>query len=390
MRHAIGASRAADTPTAVAEALAGGLAGLDGAPVTLAACFVTPHHAASVETVVEAVLDRAAPEHLVGCTAENLIAGPREIAGEPGVALWLAHWPGADCRSFHLDFEGADEAAAIDGLPEDLPPQGPEAVLLLADPFTTPMEAVLQHLNATWPGRPAFGGLASGGWTPGMNRMIVNATIYDRGVAAVAIGGAVRVETLVSQGCRPIGRPFVITKADRNVLLQLGGKPALEQLRSVFADLSPADQALAQSALHVGQVVDARKAEYGRGDFLVRNVLGVDPETGAVAIGDEIRPGRTVQFHVRDAPSAHADLRAMLGARRASAPLPPGAGVLFVSCNGRGRHLFGAPHQDSGAVAEALGDVPSAGFFAAGELGPVGGRNFLHGFTASLALFTPG
>lgn len=389
MRHAVGASRAPDTERAVVEAIEQALKGLDGAPVTLACCFVTPHHAADIERAIEAVLDRVAPAHVVGCTAENLIAGPREIAGEPGLTIWLAHWPGADLRSFHLDFEGSDDATPIEGFPDDLPAAGPAALLLLADPFTTPMDALLEHVNVTWPSCPAFGGLASGGWTPGMNRIVVNTTIFDRGVAGVAIGGAVQVETLVSQGCRPIGRPFVITKADRNVLLQLGGKPALEQLRGVFAELSPADQALAQSALHVGQVIDERKRELGRGDFLVRNVMGVDAESGAVAIGDVIRPGRTVQFHVRDARSAHTDLRAMLAARRAAGPLPPGAGVLFVSCNGRGRNLFQAPDQDSGAVAEALGDVPCAGFFAAGEVGPVGGRNFLHGFTASLALFTP-
>jgi small ligand-binding sensory domain FIST len=390
MRHAVGSSTLADTATATRQAIDQGLQALGGPPVTLACLFVTPHHAPDIESLVEAVLDGVTPQHLVGCSAENLIAGGREIADEPGVSLWLGRWPDAEIDSFHLEMEGPPDAPLFAGWPDTLPGgDAPSAFLLLADPFTTPIDALLAQLNAEHPGTPAFGGLASGGWTPGMNRMIVNDTIYDRGVSTVVVGRGVRVETLVSQGCRPIGRPFVITKADRNHMLQLSGKPALEQLKSMLAELSADEQALAQQALHVGQVVNERQGSFGRGDFLVRNVMGVDPESGAVAIGDIIRPGRTIQFHVRDAAAAHADLRQVLAERAAVGSLPEEAGVLFVSCNGRGRHLFGVPDQDSSAVTEAFGPVPSAGFFGAGEIGPVGNTNYLHGFTASLALFSP-
>jgi len=190
---------------------------------------------------------------------------------------------------------------------------------------------------------------------------------------------------VVSQGCRPIGRPFVVTKAERNVILELGGAPALAKLRELFAELAPDDQRLAQQGLHVGQVINEYQEAFGRGDFLVRNVQGVDPDTGAIAIGDFVRVGQTVQFHVRDAETADEDLNALLASARQSAG-GDCQGALVFTCNGRGTRLFDEPHHDAGCLARHF-DVPAAGFFAQGEIGPIGGKNFLHGFTASIALF---
>jgi small ligand-binding sensory domain FIST len=195
----------------------------------------------------------------------------------------------------------------------------------------------------------------------------------------------VTVRTVVSQGCRPIGHPYVVTRGDRNFVEELAGRPALERLRDLARDVDDADRELLRSGLHVGFVVDEHQADFGRGDFIVRNVLGGDDRSGSLAVGDHVHVGQTLQFHVRDAAAADEDLRELLEAHRDAGRRPEGA--LLFTCNGRGRHLFGVDDHDAAAVAEVLGTIPTAGMFCAGEIGPVGGRNFLHGFTASLALF---
>ena len=207
-----------------------------------------------------------------------------------------------------------------------------------------------------------------------------------RGAVAVLVQGPVRISTVVSQGCRPIGRPFVVTKAERNVIRELGGRPPLAQLQELFAELSSDEQTLARQGLHVGQVIDEYRETFGRGDFLVRNVQGADPESGAIAIGDWVRVGQTVRLHVRDAASADRDLREALRAQADALGDAGAAGALLFTCNGRGSHMFDVPDHDATAIEDGLG-VPAAGFFAAGEIGPVGGRNFLHGFTATMAVF---
>jgi small ligand-binding sensory domain FIST len=206
------------------------------------------------------------------------------------------------------------------------------------------------------------------------------------GAVAVLVHGPIRMRTVVSQGCRPIGSPFVVTKADRNVILELGGRPALAQLQELFGSLAPDEQRLAQHGLHVGQVIDEYRATFGRGDFLVRNVQGADPDTGAIAIGDWVRVGQTVQFHVRDAATADEDLNLLLAAAKDESTAQC-KGALLFTCNGRGTRLFNQPHHDAGTVARYWNDLPLAGFFAQGEIGPIGGKNFVHGFTASIALF---
>jgi small ligand-binding sensory domain FIST len=195
----------------------------------------------------------------------------------------------------------------------------------------------------------------------------------------------VRVRPVVSQGCRPIGAPLVITRAEANVIHDLGGRPALERLREIYGTLDPADRELVRSSLHVGRVASEYQAAFRAGDFLVRNVVGADPESGVIAIGDLVRTGQTVQFHVRDAASAHDDLERLLAAARAAGSRP--AGALVFTCNGRGTRLFPTPDHDARCVQDVLGPLPAAGFFAQGEIGPIGRLNCLHGFTASVALF---
>ncbi len=258
--------------------------------------------------------------------------------------------------------------------------RAPASLLLFADPFTFPVDAFLQRVNRDLPGLQIIGGLASAAGSPGGNRLVLDDRVVDEGAVGVFIDGGMEVRTLVSQGCRPIGRPYVVTRAEQNLIEELGGKPAIERLQELAGAASEEERELLRRGLHVGLVVDEHKAEFGRGDFLVRNLLGADEGSGALAVGEQVSVGQTVQFHVRDAGAADEDLRELLSGVDADA-------ALLFTCNGRGRHLFTVPDHDAGMVESMLGPIPLAGAFCAGEIGPVGGRNFLHGFTASLALF---
>jgi small ligand-binding sensory domain FIST len=220
----------------------------------------------------------------------------------------------------------------------------------------------------------------------GENKLFLDGELYSDGLVGVALAGNVLVRTVISQGCRPIGERFIVTKAEQNVIHELGGEPALSCLERVFSSLSSSERSLAQRALHIGIAMNEHRAQFGRGDFLIRNLLGADQQTGAVVIGDMVQEGQTVQFQVRDADSADKDLRHLLsGSAETRHPAPQGA--LLFSCCGRGKGLFGRADHDAGVLEEHLGNIPVSGFFAQGEVGPVGGRNFLHGYTASIALF---
>ncbi|MBM4092552.1 MAG: hypothetical protein FJ276_24490, partial [Planctomycetes bacterium] len=230
------------------------------------------------------------------------------------------------------------------------------------------------------------GGMASGAAEPGTNRIFIGTDCLTEGAAVVLMNGAVRVTTVVSQGCRPIGHHLIVTRSEGNLVHELGGQPALLQLKKIFDTLSTTEQRMVNSGLFLGRVVNEYQDRFEQGDFLVRNVLGIDPDNGSIAVGDFLRPGQTVQFHVRDHQTAHDEMRHLLArARDGSEGVPRGA--LLFTCNGRGSRLFSEPHHDARLIQKTFGDIPLAGFFAAGELGPIGGKNFMHGFTASVALF---
>jgi small ligand-binding sensory domain FIST len=258
--------------------------------------------------------------------------------------------------------------------------------LLLGDPFTFPVDVFLGEMNETHAGVPVLGGMASGVMAPGQTRLIDGPRVHNHGAVGVLLQGELGLRCVVSQGCRPIGRPLVITKAHENVIEALGGKTPLRQLQELWQELSPEDRELFQHGLHVGRVINEYQGEFHRGDFLIRNVLGLEQESGALAITDRVRVGQTVQFHVRDAATADEDLHELLGGNLRTHNQRP-AGALLFSCNGRGTRLFPQPHHDARVIRGEAGPVPLAGFFAQGELGPVGGQNFIHGFTASVALF---
>ncbi len=260
------------------------------------------------------------------------------------------------------------------------------AVLFLADPYTFPIDAFLGHMNTQYPQLRVMGGMASGTRGAEQTRLMLNNHAFSDGAVGVLLQGPIAIRSIVSQGCRPIGRHMVITKAHDNFIDQLGGEPPLARLKELWDQLSPPDQDLFQRGLHVGRVINEYQGEFQRGDFLVRNVMGLDRDSGALAITERVRVGQTVQFHVRDALTADEDLRALLQMDLSAHERTP-AGALLFTCNGRGTRLFEEPHHDARAIQAEAGRIPVAGFFAQGELGPVGGQNFIHGFTASVVLF---
>lgn len=378
----------ADTAQAIAEVCRSAGGELGSAP-DLAVLFFSREHTAKADVLAAQACELLGTENLLGCCGESIVGVGQEVEEGPAVSLWLAKWPEVTTRLLNLNFERTSEGGVIQGWPEDLAGEWPQGtfLLLLGEPYSFPADALLERLNEDRPGVPVIGGMASGGQSPGENRLILGRKSFAEGAAAALISGPVQLRTIVSQGCRPIGRHFVVTKAERNIIYELGGKPALIQLKEIFDELPNREKLLVQKAPHLGRVVSEYQERFEQGDFLVRNVIGSDP-SGAIAVTDYIRVGQTVQFHVRDQESADAELKQLLAAVKKHKPLPLG-GLLFT-CNGRGTRLFSQPHHDAAAIEKALGKIPLAGFFAQGELGPVGKQNFMHGFTASLALFEAG
>jgi len=364
---------------AVGEAAGEILEHLDGEGCDLAVCFASTHHVGAFEDIGPALRNILEPRVLVGGTAVAVAGGPHEIEENPALTVFAARLDGATLTPVTLRVQETPDGAALTGWPSL--DQSPGSLLLFADPFTFPVDAFLQRVNRDLPGLQIIGGLASAAGSPGGNRLVLDDHVVDEGAVGVFVdGGGIEVRTLVSQGCRPNGRPYVVTRGDQNLIEELGGKPAIERLQELAGAASEEERELLRRGLHVGLVVDEHKAEFSRGDFLVRNLLGADESSGALAVGEQVSVGQTVQFHVRDAGAADEDLREMLTGVDAEA-------ALLFTCNGRGRHLFTVPDHDAGMVENLLGPIPLAGAFCAGEIGPVGGRNFLHGFTASLALF---
>lgn len=358
-------------------------------PVDLAVLFFSTHHARAADVLVRTVQQRLSPRCLLGCVAESVVGGDREIEQSPAVSLWVGRWAKpVTMEPFHLVLERTADGPSLFGWPDELTGADGEkaAVLLLGDPFTFPIDLFLRRVNEDSAGVRVLGGMASGIAAPGQCRLLFQDAVKDQGAIGVLLQGAHGLRSIVSQGCRPIGRPLVVTRSKDNLILELGGKTPLALLQELWPTLTPEEQTLFQQGLHIGRVHNEYQGDFQRGDFLVRNVLALERETGALAITDRVRVGQTVQFHVRDAATADEDLHALLRLDLSAHERKPSAALLF-SCNGRGTRLFSQPHHDAGVVRAEAGDIPLAGFFAQGELGPVGGQNFIHGFTASVALF---
>jgi small ligand-binding sensory domain FIST len=354
-----------------------------GGPPDLVVCFFTMEHADAAAGIALSLSERTGTSAILGCTAQGVIGDGREVEEEPGLAVWMARLPGVDVRPFALRVLPLDDGVGIGGWP-DLPEDDRASVLLLADPFTFPADSFLERLNQEQPGLPVLGGMVSGAREAGRHRLLSGTELLDAGAVGVALVGPVDIRAVVSQGCRPVGSPFAVTRGEGNIVHELGGRSAVDRLRQMLAGLDQHEQELLRGGgLQVGQVIDEHKASFDRGDFLVRGLIGADPETGSIAVADSVEVGQTLQFHVRDADAADEDLELLLMPVSRWRP----RGVLLFSCNGRGRGFFGEPDHDAARVAAATDAAPMAGFFAQGELGPIGGRNFLHTFTASMAVF---
>jgi len=387
MKVGAGLSTLSDARCASIEAAMTAGQALDGAPPTVGFVFASRDHLDSAEQILEGLREATSVERMVGCVGEAVIGGRREVEGGPAVSVFLCQLP-RPVETFHMTFLPTESGGVFAGWRFDA--ESSDAAnpvhIMICDPFTFPADTLLAHLNQALPGVSVIGGMASGAQRPGESVLFLDGAVHREGAVGVRLEGPMEIRTLVSQGCRPVGNSFVVTRAEENVVFELAGRPPLHRLRETVSALSAPDRELVSQGLHVGRVIDEYKSEFGQGDFLIRGVLGADPESGAIAVGDRMEVGETVQFHVRDAASADEELRALLEREVRSLPRPP-AGALLFTCNGRGSRMFSTPDHDAALVSSLLGDVPLAGFFCAGELGPVGGKNFLHGFTASIAVF---
>jgi small ligand-binding sensory domain FIST len=360
-----------------------------GGKIDIVFVFFTAHFSDSAPAMAETLWLELDAQSLVGCSAEGVIGGDREIERTPGLALLVGRAPGVRVHPFQISGQKAWREVLTDG--DALRSRfgvtaESRAIIGFGDPFTTPVTQLLPALDAAAPGVPLVGGMASSAHQPGENVLLRNDQTYQQGLVGVTLSGDIDVETIVSQGCRPIGRPMIITKSHDNIVEQLSGRPALQVLQEMVTEMGEAEREHLAGGLFLGRAISEFKERFGRGDFLVRNVMGMDEESGALAVGEMIKTGQTVQFHLRDAGTADEDLSLLLEMQKLDEG--PAGGLLF-SCNGRGTRMFEQPSHDIKAAQRAMPRTPVAGFFAAGELGPIGEHNFIHGHTASFALFRP-
>jgi small ligand-binding sensory domain FIST len=356
---------------------------LGNQPPTFGVLFASQHFHVSAQALLAAVTAEIGPVPLIGCVAEAVAGNAREVENEPAVALWLAADAGP-VETFSMEFVRTASAGAFGGYRFE--PDRPGVCLMICDPFTFPAEYLLNHLNEHAAGTLVMGGMASGGLGAQRSRLFLDGRVVNEGAVGAYLPDA-RIHPLVSQGCRPIGDPFTVTAAEGNLVQELGGQPAMNRLQDLAASLSDQEREMLVQGVQVGIVINEYGGERRQGDFLIRGILGAQAETGAIAVGEEVEVGQTLQFHVRDAESADHELQRILDQETADLGGRRPAGALLFTCNGRGSRLFSQPSHDTGLIAKVLGDIPVAGFFCAGELGPVGGQNYLHAFTASIAVF---
>ena len=389
-----------DTDKALEEALGQITSELRGEQPDVMFLFISPHHRPNYARAGAAVVKRLNPKHMLGCSGGGIIGAGKELEHKPAISITAAVLPDVKVTSFHLDDD------SLPG-PDDAPGRWEEAVgvhaadnpkfVVVADPFSmTRAEDMLRGFDYAFPKSVKIGGLASGSNGPGQNALYLDHAFRRAGAVGLAFSGALVVDTLVAQGCRPIGKPMRVTRCSKNLLIELDKKPALAALSELFETASEREQELIRTSLFLGIVMDPFKAgEPQPGDFLIRNLMGLDSQRGVLAIGTMLDEGQTVQFHLREASAASADLEAVLwryGTERMNAmkgeslPAPP-RGALLFSCLGRGENLYGKPDHDSLAFASKFVDVPLGGFFCNGEIGPVGGTTYLHGFTSCFGIF---
>ena len=392
MKWASAVSEHANLKEAVDECAAAVVSRLEGASPDLAVIFVSLHHEANYEDVSRLVKERLESAKVFGCSGGGIIGNGEEIEQRPAVSITCAALPGVEIVDFHLDGESLPDLdagpASWEQLVQVSPDQDPQFVML-ADPFSFPVQNLLMGLDFAFSRSAKIGGLASGASQQGGNALFLDGKVYRSGAVGLALHGNIAVDTVVAQGCRPVGQPMRITESKRNLLVKLDGQPPLEHLKTLFRTMSPRDQGLMQHSLFLGVVMDEFLEAPQQGDFLIRNVVGMDARAGVLAIGEMLKEGQLVQFHLRDAETSADDLTAVLERYAIDNRENQVHGALLFSCLGRGQYLYGRPNHDTDLFHEKLGPVPLGGFFCNGEIGPVSGTTFLHGYTSSFGIFRP-
>jgi small ligand-binding sensory domain FIST len=360
-----------------------------GGPVSLGLVFLAPKFFPLAGQVLEILRVHARIPLLAGCSSTGLIAGAEEIEEDAGIALGLYALPGAELKAIHFTQEQVEEANGPGywRLETGVEPEQTNGWLAFIDPFHLDSERWLRGWDAAYAPLPVLGGLASGEPTEQQTQVYLNGDVYNEGGLAISVGGAVRLAGVTSQGCTPIGETWTLTRVEQNIIHEIGNRPAYEVLAETFNQLTPEEQRRSRGNLFLGLVVNEYLEEFHRGDFLIRNLLGADPRSGSIAVGALPRAGQTVQFQRRSAAAATEEMDELL--QRAAGELKSETiyGGCLCCCNGRGQNLFHTPSHDARLVQERLGPFGLSGFFCNGEIGPVGQKNFLHGYTASLALF---
>ena len=325
-------------------------------PANLAFVFISQQHADNADDIARQIQTAIACQALIGCTGESIIGRSQEVEQGPAISLWTARLPEVEAIPMHLSYDKTADGGSILGWPDATMEPWPAGSMffLLADPFSFPTDGLITQLNTREAGTPIVGGNASGGQAPQENRLLVGDQVASEGAAAILLRGNTGIRTLVSQGCRPVGDHFVVTRSNENVIYELGGKPALLQLKQIFDTLPTHEQGLIQHGLHVGRVVSEYQDQFEQGDFLVRNVLGIDPDEGSIAVADFLRPGQTIQFQIRDQHTADAELNQLLQQLQNDQDFTAGGGLLF-SCNGRGTRLYSVT-----SISSAPGALPTS------------------------------
>ena len=383
VRIACGLSTAADPRAGAIEAAAQVAEQLAGETIDVAVVFASGAHLVEPEATLEGVHAELAPGVLIGCGAGGVVGAGREIEGGTAVTVWAGCFDEGTVSTFHAEVTEVEDGLSVSGVP-DL--RGAGGAILLPDPYSFPTDAVLAELHDRSPGVPVVGGVSSARTLRGQAALFLGDEVVSGGAIGVRFDG-IELLPCVSQGATPIGPELTITAGEGRSIQELAGRPARAALRSVIAELGEAERKILAEGMLLGIVVEQGHPDYVHGDVLVRSVLGGDPEHGTIAVGAPISPGQVVRVHARDATSADRDLHEALGLRRRALGSDAPAGALMFTCNGRGRGMFGVAAHAASALTAELGAIPAAGFFAAGEIGPVGGESFLHGFTATVAVF---
>lgn len=362
---------------------------LSAPSVSLGLVFLSPRMFPQARQILEILRVHARIPLLAGCSSQGHICGGEELEENTGLTLGLYHLPGSDLRAVHFTQREVEQAGAggFWGSFAQVQPGATNGWLAFVDPFTIDSESWLESWNKAYLPSPVLGGLASGEHSEQSTQVYLNGDVYEEGAVAVSIGGEVALEGITSQGCTPIGETWIVTKVEQNIIREIGKRPAYEVLSETFTGLAPEEQQKARGNLFIGLVMNEYLEEFHRGDFLIRNLLGADPKSGSIAVGAMPRQGQTVQFQRRSAAAATEDLEALLTRARDRTKDWSIYGGCLCSCNGRGRGLFDIPNHDAAMAQQFLGPMGLTGFFCNGEIGPVGQKNFLHGYTASLALF---